>query len=100
MGRCMNEENIGFLKKKHGMILLGKAPEGTCPECAKKHDPGQPHDKSSLIYQYKFYDKHGRWPTWKDAMEHCSDEVKAFWIDALREHGVEIGGGVDDSSDE
>lgn len=36
---------------------------------------------------YKFYFEHGRWPTWADAMAHCSDEVKAAWEVALREGG-------------
>lgn len=81
---------MGFLKERHGMMMLGKTPEGTCPECALMHDPEQPHKKDSLTYQYKFYDRHGRWPTWKDAMEHCSDEVKEQWIQALREYGIEV----------
>lgn len=39
---------MGFLKDLHGMTLLGNVPEGTCPECAVKHDPQQPHNKDSL----------------------------------------------------
>ena len=81
---------MGYLKEKHGMVLVGITPEGTCPECAVKHDPKQPHNRDSLTYQYKFYDQHGRWPTWKDAMEHCTEDVKKFWLQALREKGVEI----------
>lgn len=81
---------MGHLQDKHGVILLGKTPPGTCPECAVKHDPSQPHNRDSLAYQYKFYDKHGRWPTWSDAMAHCSDFVKEFWVKALREQGVEV----------
>lgn len=81
---------MGYLKDKHGFILLGKTPPGTCPECAVKHDPSQPHNPQSLTYQYKFYDEHGRWPTWSDAMAHCSDEIKEVWVKALREHGVEV----------
>lgn len=50
---------MGYLKEVHGMTLLGKTPEGTCPECAVKHSPEQPHNRDSLAYQYKFYDKHG-----------------------------------------
>ena len=54
---------MGYLKEIHGMTLLGRTPEGTCPECAVKHDPEQPHNRDSLTYQYKFYDQHGHWPT-------------------------------------
>ncbi|WP_195985336.1 hypothetical protein [Clostridium sp. D33t1_170424_F3] len=82
---------MGHLKDDHGMTLLGSTPPGTCPECAVKHDPEQPHNRDSLCYQYKFYDQHGRWPTWADAMAHCTPEVKAIWREALKEHGVDIG---------
>lgn len=70
--------------------LVGTTPRGTCPECATAHDPELPHNRQSLTYQYKFYDRYGRWPTWLDAMAHCPDEIKQLWADALREHGVEI----------
>ena len=81
---------MGYLNDRHGMMMIGKTPEGSCPTCAYKHDPWMPHNKDSLAYQYKFYDEHGRWPTWKDAMEHCPDEIKNAWINALTERGVKI----------
>lgn len=81
---------MGFLKKRHGCSLFGRTPPGTCPECAVKHDPNLPHDRNSLAYQYKFYDRHGRWPTWADAMQHCSPAVKAQWAEALAVHGVSV----------
>lgn len=81
---------MGYLKENYGFMMLGKTPPGTCPECATKHRPDLPHNRDSLAYQYSFFDKHGRWPTWKDAMEHCSDDVKQKWIIALRVHGVEV----------
>jgi hypothetical protein len=71
-------------------VLIGKVPKGTCPECAVAHDPSQPHNQHSLAYQYKFYDMHGRWPTWADAIAHCSEEVKKFWTEALLEHGITV----------
>jgi hypothetical protein len=70
--------------------MIGRTPPKTCPECACKHDPSQPRNLQSLTYQYKFYDKYGRWPTWTDAMEHCSEEVKVFWIDGLKNLGIEV----------
>lgn len=81
---------MGYLKDKHGVILMDKTPPGTCPMCAVKHDPQLPHNKDSLAYQYKFYDENGRWPTWKDAMSHCSEEMRNFWVEALRGKGVEV----------
>lgn len=81
---------MGYLNERHGITLLGRTPSGTCPICAVKHDPEQPHNRDSLAYQYKFYDEHGRWPTWTDAMAHCSEEIKAFWVEQLTARGVKI----------
>ena len=79
-------------KKNHlaPFMVLGKTPPGTCQECAVKHDPGQPHNKQSLTYQYKFYADHGRWPTWADAMAHCSTEIKEYWKKELLKHGIVV----------
>jgi len=71
------------------MKLLAPHPEA-CQECAEKHDPRRPHNQQSIYYQYKFYQEHDRWPTWADAMAHCTPEVKQAWIEALRENGVEV----------
>jgi len=73
---------------KEGTLL--PAPKGTCPECAVKHEPEQPHNQQSLFWQYHFYHEHGTWPGWKEAMAHCSDEVKQVWTDALKEEGIEV----------
>lgn len=81
---------MGYLKERHGMMILGKTKEGACPLCGVEHNPEFPHNKDSLTYQYKFYDEHGRWPTWKDAMEHCTDEMKQFWLEELRKRGVKV----------
>jgi len=71
------------------MMLLPPQP-GTCPECAVVHEPEMPHDKQSLYYQTQFYLRHGRWPTWEDAVAHCSDEMKWLWREELRafDHAV------------
>lgn len=45
----------------------------------------------SLYYQYKFHAAHGRWPTWVDAMAHCSEEIKEFWVEELDKEGVRVG---------
>lgn len=56
-----------------------------CQQCAKKHDPALPHDQQSLFWQYWFYRsvKGERWPTWDDAMAHCTPEVREGWKAAL-----------------
>jgi hypothetical protein len=66
------------------------APEGTCPECGKAHEPEQPHDAQSLHYQYTFYAREGRWPTWSDAMAHCQVPVCDVWTQALTDRGIAI----------
>lgn len=63
---------------------------GVCQECGAEHHVEQPHDKDSVYYQYKFYDENGRWPTWEDAMAHCTEEMKVEWIKVAAEMGVKI----------
>jgi len=69
-------------------MLPAKA--GTCPECAVAHEPELPHNKQSLFYQYHFYNQHGRWPTWADAMAHCDQRTKEFWTAQLTRMGESI----------
>lgn len=83
---------MGYLKDRHGFVLLGRTPPGACPVCAVKHAPELPHNRDSLAYQYKFYDEHGRWPTWADAMEHCTPEMRAIWVEELTARGVDVEG--------
>lgn len=73
--------------------LAGRVPPGTCEQCATAHDPEQPHNAQSLAYQYKFYDQHGRWPDWRDAMAHCPPGVKTLWRQSLIDAGVDVDGG-------
>jgi hypothetical protein len=49
-----------------------------------------PHNQQSLYWQYWFYGQHGRWPTWADAMAHCSEATKAFWISELKRYGIDV----------
>ena len=73
-----------------GFKLMKGVPEGTCAECAVKHDPSQPHNQQSLHYKYHFYERFGAWPTWADAMAHCADEVRDKWLAALREQKPDL----------
>jgi hypothetical protein len=71
-------------------IMLPPAPH-LCQKCAVDHKPEQPHNQQSMFWQYWFYrESNGRWPTWKDAMAHCSDETKGLWIEALKGHGIDV----------
>jgi len=64
--------------------------QGSCPICATKHDPGEPHDRDSLYYQNQFWRKHTRFPTWSDAMSHCKESVKDDFIMRMKKRGIEI----------
>lgn len=68
------------------MSLLPPAP-GRCPLCAVDHAAGDPHDAQSLFYQMRFYQAHGRWPRWSDAVAHCSEELRRLWADELEKSG-------------
>lgn len=87
------DETVKNQNNKHrgGMFLLPPAPD-VYQECAAKHEPEMPHNQQSLYYQMAFKIKHGRSPTWADAMAHCSDEMKAAWTEELKKLGVEVGG--------
>ena len=61
---------------------------GTCPVCATKHDPKEPHDRDSLYYQNSFRKRHRRFPTWADAMAHCEEGVKADFKKRLEYRGI------------
>jgi hypothetical protein len=76
----------------NGFNLL-PAKDGTCETCATQHDPVQPHNAQSLFYQYRFYGDNGRWPNWKDAMQHCSDDIKDQWLTHLSNMGVDVESG-------
>ena len=73
-----------------GFKLRRGVKEGHCPECAVKHPPEAPHDVQSLYYQYSFKERHGRWPTWADALAHCDEAVRKQWIEQLATYGIKV----------
>ncbi len=78
-----------MIKSKHlAPFQLLPSQSGVCPECAVDHAECEPHNQQSLAYRYHFYNEHGRWPNWGDAIAHCSDEVQGVWRSALIEKGV------------
>lgn len=80
-------------EKKNAMTLLGPPPD-KCQVCAVDHPHDQPHSQQSMYYQMAFHSEHGRWPTWTDAMAHCSQQVKTLWrrhlIEVMKQHGLDI----------
>jgi len=79
----MDFKEFGFDK-----VMILPPMKGTCPECAAKHEPDWPHNRDSLYYQIRFYQKNGRMPTWGDAMAHCSEDMKRVCREVLTKHGV------------
>jgi hypothetical protein len=61
---------------------------GKCQVCAGEHAPHEPHNAQSLYYQYAFYGATNpqRWPTWADAVAHCSPGMQARWKEELTGH--------------
>lgn len=84
---------MGYLKKIYGMALLGKTQDGTCPECAVKHDPEQPHNRDSLAYQYK---ENAKIKTVYEALQPIDGKCPdcGAWIDE-GQHSIRINGYVD-----
>lgn len=74
---------------EQSLVLLPCAP-GLCIECAVDHPKEYPHNQQSLYWQYYFFSKHQRWPTWEDAMAHCDLEMKTFWVKQLTERGIKV----------
>lgn len=61
-----------------------------CDECAVQHLTDEPHDAKSLFYQYHFYFREGRWPTWADALAHVPGPARRRWETELRSRGEVI----------
>lgn len=68
--------------------MLLPAKPGTCPICAVEHASEDPHNAQSIYYQYWFYKRYQRWPTWADAIAHCGEETRKAWESALRDREV------------
>ncbi len=65
-----------------GGSMLPAAP-GLCVTCATKHDAIHPHNATSLFYQFRFANQHGRAPTWADAIAHLSEAMRVVARDHI-----------------
>lgn len=65
------------------MVLMPPDDIPVCRECAVRHDPAMAHNRQSLYYQMAFHARNGRYPTWTDAMAHCTADVRAEWTRVL-----------------
>lgn len=89
----MSRQPILISATETGTMHMLPAKEGTCETCATAHDPDQPHNAQSIFYQMRFQLEHGRGPTWIDAMEHCTEAVRAVWTAELVKLSVDVEGG-------
>jgi hypothetical protein len=80
-------------EKETRMWVLPPAPD-KCQICATTHEPELPHNAQSIYYQMTFNMAHGRAPTWIDAMEHCTAEMRDYWSAELILMGVDVYGGA------
>lgn len=60
-----------------------------CQDCGARHAPDRPHDATSLYYQIRFLNAHKRYPTWIDAVVHCTPEVQSNWVHELGQIGID-----------
>lgn len=74
-----------------GQMTLLPPSADVCQQCSVKHEPEMPHNQDSLYWQYNFYFEHGRWPTWADALTHCTPQMRDIWIRELAKRGIEVG---------
>jgi hypothetical protein len=73
-----------------GDFQLMPCAKDVCQKCAVNHDERLPHNQQSMYWQYWFYSQYARWPTWEDAMKHCTEEVKEATKEVLRKNGIKI----------
>ena len=71
------------------VVILPPTPE-SCRYCGDTHDPRDPHNRDSLLYQHKFRKAHGRYPTWADAMRHCSILTQTRFKEELLKRGIKV----------
>jgi hypothetical protein len=91
---CVDIETGESVPVEGGGLRMMPGPPGTCPMCHVAHDPEEPHNQESLPYQMKFRSLKGRFPTWSDAMAHCTPEMQELWraniVSTMKKHGLEI----------
>lgn len=72
-------------------VLMLPAGGDRCETCNWIHRPELPHNRETIFYQMRFYYENGyRWPTWRDAMAHCSEDIKKAWAETLGKLGRPI----------
>lgn len=86
--QTINASTGEVISEKMTVFHLMPADPGKCPFCNYEHSRELPHNRDSIFYQYSFYATHGRWPTWTDAMAHCTPFIQECWKLTLKEVGA------------
>ncbi len=73
-----------------GSLRLMPPKPGTCPECGAIHAEFQPHNRDSVYYRVRFRQKHGRWPSYLDAMAHCPEDIQKLWKLEMSKQGIDL----------
>ena len=69
--------------------LLPPAPD-CCQVCAHKHSPEEPHNAQSFYWATARSMERRPAPTWNEALEHCTPEMRAAWSEQLALRGVDL----------
>lgn len=59
--------------------------EDKCSVCAGDHEPTSPHNPQSLYWQTKRNLESKPPPTWEDALEHVTGELREAWERQLKD---------------
>ncbi len=79
------ESPVTFSAQLWYSVCKPREPE-TCQMCGRRHFAHQPHDPTSPLYALNFRSTERRWPSWKDAMSHCSPKMQDYLLRMLRKH--------------
>lgn len=83
----MTDPDIKIIPKSAWTVLI---PPGCCEVCGIGHEPEWPHNPDSLTWQTKREIAGEPMPTWKDALAHCSPEMREMWVRELAKAGVVV----------
>ena len=75
---------------REGYLNIPLPKKGACGMCGETHGVEEPHNRNSLLYQHRFRKMNRRYPTWEDAMSHCSEKTKEKWKRKLEKKGIII----------
>jgi len=76
-----------------GSMMLLPPAKDCCQTCGSKHSRAEPHNAHSMYYQTAFNMQHGRAPDWRDALVDVDPDMRAKWVTALNDAGIDVEAG-------